>query len=87
MVTTVMRPWKLMVTDFEGGTGAFIGMASPVCGGLAAMLSWVCGVAVWATIARGVRNRAAVRIASFMGIRVYRVRGDGTEFLDEGRGG
>ena len=79
MVTTVMRPWKLMVTDFEGGTGAFIGMASPVCGGLAAMLSWACGGVVWATIAMGVRIRAAVRIASFMAIGYTRLGGAGNE--------
>ena len=64
MERVVRRPWKLMVRDFEGGTGAFMGMVSAL------------GAGAWAMRAAGARaRRRAVGAKSFMGIRVYREGG------------
>jgi len=59
----VVRPSKTTVRDFEGGTGACMGMASPVCGGFASMWSPVC----WEKAGEAESRMAAVRITSFMG--------------------
>jgi len=50
-----------MVRDFEGGTGAFMGMVSAL------------GAGAWAMRAAGAKARMrAAKVESFMGIRVYR---------------